>query len=110
MNLRDALGTAGEIGYWTHPDARGRGVMSQAVRLAIRHAFIPAQDGGLGRRRLQLSAADGNLASQHIARANGFVEVGRDRLAEPLGDGTFADLVRFDLLVDEWNAAAAEDG
>ena len=105
LNLRDALGTAGEIGYWTHPEARGRGVMSEAVRLAVRHAFIPREDGGLGRRRLQLSAADGNLASLHIARTNGFVEVGRDRSAEPLGDGTFADLVRFDLLVDEWNAA-----
>ena len=104
MNLRDALGTAGEIGYWTHPDARGRGVMSEAVRLAVRHAFMPHEDGGLGRLRLRLNAADGNLASQQIARANGFVEVGRDRLAEPLGDGTFADLVRFDLLVREWNA------
>ena len=110
LNLRDALGTAGEIGYWTHPDARGRGVMSEAVRLAVRHAFIPREDGGLGRIRLRLNAADGNLASQQIARANGFVEVGRDRLAEPLGDGTFADLVRFDLLIAEWNAAAAEDG
>jgi RimJ/RimL family protein N-acetyltransferase len=57
---------------------------------------------GLGRRRLRLNAADGNSASLHIARTNGFVEVGRDRQAEPLGDGTFADLVRFDLLVDEW--------
>ena len=89
-----------------HPDARGRGVMSEAVRLVVRHAFIPGEDGGLGRIRLQLSAADGNLASQQIARANGFVEVGRDRSAEPLGDGTFADLVRFDLLVGEWNAAS----
>ena len=105
MNLRDALGTAGEIGYWTHPDARGRGVTSEAVRLAVRHAFISREDGGLGRKRLQLSAAEGNAASQHIARANGFVEVGRDRQAEPLGDGTFADLLRFDLLLDEWNAA-----
>ena len=103
MDLRDALGTAAEIGYWTHPDARGRGVMSEAVRLAVRHAFIASEDGGLGRKRLRLNVADGNTASQHIARANGFVEVGRDRQAEPLGDGTFADLVRFDLLVDEWD-------
>jgi RimJ/RimL family protein N-acetyltransferase len=105
MDLRYALGTAGEIGYWAHPDARSRGVMSEAVRLAVRHAFIPREDGGLGRIRLRLNAADGNLASHQIARANGFVEVGRDRLAEPLGDGTFADLVRFDLLVSEWDAA-----
>jgi RimJ/RimL family protein N-acetyltransferase len=102
MALRDALGTAGEIGYWTHPEARGRGVMSEAVRLAVRHAFIPREDGGLGRRRLRLNAADGNSASLHIARANGFVPIGQDRQSEPLGDGTFADLMRFDLLVDEW--------
>jgi RimJ/RimL family protein N-acetyltransferase len=109
MKLRDAMGTAGEIGYWAHPDARNCGVMSEAVRLAVRHAFIPPEDGGLGRRRLQLNAADGNAASQHIARSNGFVEVGRDRQAEQLGDGTFVDRVRFDLLVDEWPVPLAND-
>ncbi len=102
MALRDAHGTAGEIGYWTHPEARGRGVMSEAVLMAVRHAFISREDGGLGRKRLRLNAATGNLASLHIARANGFVPIGRDRQSEPLGDGTFADLLRFDLLVDEW--------
>jgi RimJ/RimL family protein N-acetyltransferase len=107
MDLRDALGTVAEIGFWAHPDARGRGVMTEAVRLAVRHAFIPREDGGLGRRRLRLNAADGNTASQHVALANGFTEVGRDRQAEPLADGTFADLVRFDLLVDEWPPAAS---
>jgi len=105
MDLSHAMGTTGEIGYWAHPDARGQGVMSEAVRLAVRHAFIPREDGGLGRKRLQLIAADGNFASQHIALVNGFVEVGRDRQAERLADGTFADLVRFDLLVDEWPSA-----
>jgi len=103
-DLQNALGTAGEIGYWAHPDARGRGLMSESVRLAVRHAFIPGADGGLGRQRLQLNVADGNSASQHIALANGFVEVGRDRRAEPLRNGTFADLVRYDLLDEEWNA------
>jgi len=104
MDLHDGLGTVGEVGYWAHPDARGRGVMSEAVRLAVRHAFVPREDGGLGRQRLRLNAADGNSASVHLALANGFRQVGRDRRAEPLGDGTFADLLRFDLLVDEWNA------
>jgi RimJ/RimL family protein N-acetyltransferase len=103
-HLRDALGTNGEIGYWAHPDARGRGLMSEGVRLAVRHAFVPRADGGLGRQRLQLNVAEGNSASRRLALVNGFLEVGRDRRAEPLGDGTFADLVRFDLLADEWNA------
>jgi RimJ/RimL family protein N-acetyltransferase len=106
MDLRDGLGTVGEVGYWAHPDARGRGVMSEAVRLVVRHAFVPCEDGGLGRARLRLNAADGNSASAHIAAANGFTQVGRDRRAEPLGDGTFTDLVRFDLLIDEWNAGS----
>jgi len=106
MDLRHALGTAGEIGYWTHPEARGQGVMSEAVRLAVRHAFIAREDGGLGRKRVRLNAADGNSASLHIARTNGFVQIGRDRQSEPLGDGTFADLLRFDLLVDEWEAGS----
>jgi RimJ/RimL family protein N-acetyltransferase len=104
MDLADVLCTSGEIGYWTHPDARGRGVMSEAVRLAVRHAFIPREDGGLGRLRLQIGVAAGNYASEHIALTAGFLEVGRDRQAEPLGDGSFVDLVRFDLLVAEWPA------
>jgi len=105
MSLGDALGTSAEIGYWAHPKARARGMTSQAVRLAVRHAFLAREDGGLGRQRLRLNAADGNTASAHIALTNGFVQVGRDRRAEPLGDGTFADLVRFDLLADEWHVA-----
>jgi RimJ/RimL family protein N-acetyltransferase len=75
------------------------------VRLAVRHAFIARDDGGLGRARLRLNAAEGNSASRHCALANGFVQVGRDRRAQPLGDGTFVDLVRFDLLVDQWALA-----
>jgi RimJ/RimL family protein N-acetyltransferase len=48
--------------------------------------------------------ADGNDASQAVARRAGFTEVGRDRLAEHLGDGSFADLLRFDLLATEYQA------
>ncbi len=103
----DLLGeddTSGEVGYWAHPQARGRGVMSEAVRLAVRHAFVPVADGGLGRRRLRLNVADGNLPSQRVALRAGFVEVGRDRLAERLGDGSYVDLVRYDLLESEYTA------
>ena len=76
--------------------------MSEAVRLAVRHAFVPADEGGLGRRRLRLNVADGNVASQRVALRGGFVEVGRDRLAERLGDGSYVDLVRYDLLASEY--------
>ena len=39
-----------------------------------------------------------------MALRNGFVEVGRDRLAERLGDGSYVDLVRYDLLESEYTA------
>ena len=102
MGMAGGDTTAGEIGYWLHPDARGLGLMKEAVRLAVRHAFVPREDGGLGRRRLTLNVANGNDASAAIARGAGFVEVGRDRLAEPLRDGSFVDLLRFDLLASEY--------
>jgi len=91
-----------EIGYWAHPEARGRGLTTEAVGLLIRHAFLEEEDGGLGFRRLFLKAASTNSASQHIARANGMTECGRERGSEQLGDGTIDDLVVFDLLRDEW--------
>jgi RimJ/RimL family protein N-acetyltransferase len=90
--------TTGEIGYWMHPDARGRKVMSTAVELVIAHAFRPIEDGGLGRRRLILRCADTNTASAHVAEANGFTRVGNERLADPRRDGSYDNLLTFDLL------------
>ena len=104
MHLLEQDGTGGEIGYWTHPRARGRGVTTEAVRLAVRHAFVPRTDGGLGRRRLRLHVADGNDPSRAVALRCGFVQVGRDRSAERLGDGSYVDLLRHDLLEAEYDA------
>lgn len=106
MGLDGPDPTSGEIGYWSHPDARGRGVMSEAVGLVVGHAFTPAETGGLGLRRLSLGTADGNTASQYVARQAGFTEVGRNRAAEPLGDGSYADVVWFDLLATDIGPAA----
>lgn len=84
-----------EIGYFIHPDARGRGLAGAAVRAASDHALA---DDGIGLRRLELFVADGNEASLAVARAAGFRQYGRKSLAEPLGDGTYADLVAFERL------------
>ncbi|WP_298885737.1 GNAT family N-acetyltransferase [uncultured Serinicoccus sp.] len=96
-----ASGTPGEIGYWAHPDARGRGVATGAVRAVIRYALAPEAEKGLGLRRVWVQAAGSNLASQRVAVAAGLREVGRDRQAEVLRDGTVEDLVRLDLLAQE---------
>lgn len=91
-----------EIGYWTHPSARGRGVMTEACGLVVRHAFVPKEDGGLGLRRLHIIAAVGNTASRRVIEANGFVATGRMRQENPLRDGSFTDTVYYDLLVSEY--------
>ena len=94
-------GREAEIGYWTHPDARGHGVMTAACGLLVRHAFTPRERGGLGLVRLAVGAADGNAASHHVIEANGFTPVSRERRALRLGDGRLVDSIGYDLLVEE---------
>lgn len=71
--------TGGEIGYWAHPDARGRGIVGEAVALVVAHAFRPRAEGGLGRHRLQIGTAWANTPSRRVAERAGFVLAGRFR-------------------------------
>ncbi|MGA8209407.1 MAG: GNAT family N-acetyltransferase [Nocardioidaceae bacterium] len=94
-------GREGEIGYWTHPDSRGRGLMTEACALVVDHCLSPAAAGGLGLRRVTGYVAERNLASQHVFEVCGFTRVGRARQALLLGDGWLADAVAYDLLAGE---------
>ena len=79
-----------EIGYWAHPDARGRGVLTEATRRVTAHA----EEAGLVD-ALVLRAAAGNTASRRVATEAGYREVGVMPRCEPLGDGTIDDLVLY---------------
>ncbi|MFC5677640.1 GNAT family N-acetyltransferase [Aeromicrobium endophyticum] len=95
MDLLGLAGDHGEIGYWLHPDARGRGLMTEATRMVVAHALDP---DGLDRRRLALYAAVDNPASNAVAVAAGFDRFGTQRVAERLGDGSFDDLNGYELV------------
>lgn len=80
----------GEIGYWAHPDVRGRGVVAEAVRVVTRHA----RDCGLAT-SLLIRCAVGNAASRRVAERAGYRTIGIQPLSEPLRDGQVVDLVLY---------------
>ncbi len=107
VGLPRMLRASGEIGYWAHPDTRGRGATTEAVALLVRHAFAPADSGGPDLQRLFIKAAEGNVGSQRVALRNGFVRTGTERRSERLRDGSWTDCALFDLLRDEWRDRGA---
>lgn len=96
LDLKSASGP--EVGYWTHPQARGRGVMTQALSLVIKHAFAPTSETGLGLGKLRLESAVENSASRRVAEQCGFTEVNRVPAAITCRDGLHEG-VRYELLI-----------
>lgn len=74
------VGRAGvaEVGYWTSPHVRGRGVAVRATRL---HTAWGVE--ALGLARVELLTDVGNLASQRVAEKAGFVREGVARAVRP---------------------------
>ncbi|MGC4933648.1 GNAT family N-acetyltransferase [Gordonia sp. DT30] len=84
--------TGAEIGFYTHPAARGNGVLGEAFPAAVRHIFDV-----LGIRRLTMFAAASNEGSRALAGNAGFNEFGTQPLAAS-SDGHIEDLVGYELL------------
>jgi RimJ/RimL family protein N-acetyltransferase len=89
----DEESATGHIGYWCVAQARGRGVVTHALRRLCRFGF-----GELGLKRLELIADPDNAASQRVAEKAGFQReaVLRSHLLHP--DGRRRDSVMFSLL------------
>jgi RimJ/RimL family protein N-acetyltransferase len=81
VRIDPAVGQA-ELGYWTAPPARGRGVATSAARAIVRYAV-----GTLGVRRVLWRAKVGNHASRLVAVRIGVRFEGIERASLPDGDG-----------------------
>ena len=75
LRLREGIG---EVGYWTAPEARGRGVAPRAARLHADWGFEV-----LGLPRIELLADVDNLASQRAAEKAGWTREGVARAVRP---------------------------
>ena len=85
-----------EVGYWTVPAARGRGVAAAAVDAACRWAF-----GSLSIDRIELCHAVENTASGRVAEKAGFTFEGRLRRSYLYGDGVKHDELLWSRLDDD---------
>jgi RimJ/RimL family protein N-acetyltransferase len=86
-----------EVGYWVAADARGTGVCTRALRLVA--TWVLARPGMV---RLQLRAAEENVASQRVAEKAGFTREGVLRSSHYNARlGKRIDWAMFSLLRDE---------
>jgi RimJ/RimL family protein N-acetyltransferase len=85
-----------EIGYWTAPGARGRGVAAGAVDVVCRWAFatLPID-------RIELCHAVENAGSRRVAEKAGFTYEGHLRRSYRYGDGVKHDELLWARLADD---------
>jgi ribosomal-protein-serine acetyltransferase len=88
------------IGYWLAEHARGRGIMTTAVRALVDHAFSQWD-----LHRLEIHCAPENHRSRAIPERLGFREEARLRETELVG-GRYLDSVVYGLLEGEWEGSA----
>lgn len=88
-----------EIGYWTHPEARGHGLMTRVLRLVTGHIFETLEV-----RRVTAFAAVDNTASRHVIEACGFRQYGVERYGAHVRDD-WVDMALYDVVAAEWPAA-----
>jgi RimJ/RimL family protein N-acetyltransferase len=88
-------GSSGEIGYWAAPWARGRGVMTRAVRLLATWSFAEFE-----LRRIEVIVAVENPGSNRVAEKAGFTKEGVLRQYRE-SKGIWRDHYMWSLLRDE---------
>ncbi|TWD74705.1 RimJ/RimL family protein N-acetyltransferase [Kribbella amoyensis] len=94
----------GELGYWAHPDAQGRGAITDAIKRIAEWYFATPDAGGFGGKKLLIRTAATNQAARRVAERSGFQHVGTERAAFPLLGGKLDDRVVYDLLPTDRSA------
>jgi ribosomal-protein-serine acetyltransferase len=89
-----------ELSYWLDAAMEGKGIITQACRAMIRHAFEEHQV-----HRIEIACVTTNTRSRSVAEHLGFIQEGVLRQADRL-HGRYGDRVYYGLLVNEWDLEA----
>jgi ribosomal-protein-serine acetyltransferase len=92
----DWVNKKASIGYWLGEQFQGKGLMTKACHVFVRHAFTQLQLN-----RLEIRCAVGNKKSRAIPERLGFRKEGVVREAEWICDH-FVDHVIYGMLTREW--------
>ena len=95
INMRSGIA---EIGVFLAAPARGRGIVTEAVRSMVDHAF-----DDLGMRRVEWRCSPANLPSRAIPQKLGFTLEGTLRQVFQVRE-TYLDLEVWAVLREEWRA------
>jgi ribosomal-protein-alanine N-acetyltransferase len=87
------------LGYYVGAPYAGRGYMTEALRLVLRHAF-----GRLKLHRVEANIQPCNLASLALVKRAGFVKEGYSRRYVKIC-GRWRDHERWAILAEDWKAA-----
>ena len=86
-----------EIGYFVDRDHEGQGLMTEAVKAALKFIF-----GYLGAHPVRLECDETNERSIHVAERCGMTREGHIRENKKRADGTFSGTLRFGILQSEF--------
>lgn len=84
-----------EFEWMLHPEARGRGFMTEAVTLALNYVLDP---DGFDQRRATAFVAASNIASNRVAERAGGRLFGTQTSSEPIGSGDYDNLNEYEWL------------
>ncbi len=75
-NIERGVFLNGRLSYWLGQPFQRKGLMSEALKLAVGHCFRPSEDGGLGLHRLCANIMPTNTRSRNLLKRAGFIKEG----------------------------------
>ena len=98
-NIERGVFQNGRFGYWIGAPFQGKGLMTDAMHLAITHCFRPSEQGGMGLHRVCANIMPTNTRSRNLLERLGFTKEGYSKHYLQI-QGTWQDHERWALTIE----------